>query len=75
MVHFVHVFSNPNLRLSSLQSGRLSSADSSFTPESCRSLLFRSKSLRLEDWELRTEDRASQLLSDRLQPLSLKESL
>ena len=74
MVHLVHIFSNPDLRLSSLQSGHFNSTDSSFTPESCRSLLFRSSSLRLEDWELRTEDRASQLLSDRLQPLILKES-
>ena len=63
---------NPDLRRSSLQCGLFSPAESSSTPESCRSLWLRSSSVRLEDWELRTEDRTSQLLSDRLQPLSLK---
>ena len=61
-----------DLRISSLQCGLCSPTDSDFTPESCRSLLLRSSSLREDDWELRTEDRDSQLLSDRLQPLSLK---
>ena len=63
-----------DLSVFSLQCGLFSPLDSSFTPESWRSLLLRSSSLRLGDWELRSEDRASQLLSDRLQPLSLKES-
>ena len=63
---------NPNLRVSRVQCGLSSPADNSFTPESCRLLLLRSSSLRLEDRELRTEDRASQLLSERLQPLSLR---
>ena len=62
---------NSDLRVSSSQCGLSSPADSFFTPESFRSLSLRSSSLRLEDWELRTEDRAAQLLSDRLQPLSL----
>ena len=65
---------NPDLRVSSVQCGLFSSEHSSFTPESCRLLLLRSSSLRLEDWELRTEDRAAQLLSERLQPLSLKKN-
>lgn len=34
--------------------------------------MLRSSSLRLEEQELRTEDRRSQLLHDRLQPLNLK---
>lgn len=49
----------PDLRLFSVQVGLLNPADRSFTPESCRSLLLRSSSSRLEDWELRTEHRAS----------------
>ena len=65
---------NPDLRVSSSQCGLFSPDDSSFTPESCRSLLLRSNSLKLENWELRTEDRASQLLFDRLQSLSLKKT-
>ena len=65
---------NPDLRVSSSQCGLFSPDDSSFTPESCRSLLLRSSSLKLENWELRTEDRASQLLFDRLQSLSLKKT-
>jgi len=65
-------FMNPYLSASSLQFGLLSPAESCFTPESCRLLLLRPSSVRLEDWELRTEDRASQLLSERLQPLSLR---
>ncbi|CAL8399535.1 unnamed protein product, partial [Boreogadus saida] len=40
-----------------------SPAESGFTPESCRSLILRSSSLRLEEWELRTEAKASQHLS------------
>lgn len=62
---------NPDLNISSLQYGLSSPPHSVFTPESFRSLLFRSSSLRLEEWELRTEDRVSQILSERLQPLSL----
>lgn len=62
---------NPDLRVSSLHPGLFSPSDSIFTPESFRSLLLRSRCLRLEDWDLRTEDRSSQLLSDRLQSLSL----
>ena len=63
---------NTDLSLSSLQCGLLSPAEISFTPESLRSLLLRSSSLRLDALELRTDARASQLLSDKLQPLSLK---
>lgn len=66
-------FMNPYLSVSSLQFGLFSQkAESCFTPESCRLLLLRSSSVRLEDWELRAKDRASQLLSERLQPLSLR---
>lgn len=61
-----------NLRVSSLHWGLFSPRDSSSTPESCRSLLFRSSSIILNDWQLRTEARASQLSFDRLQPPSLK---
>lgn len=63
-----------DLSVSSLQYWLFIPADRSFTPGSCRLLLPRSSYIRREDWELRTEDRASQLLSDRLQPLSLKSS-
>ena len=65
---------NPNLRVCSLQSGLLSPSDRIFSPESFRSVSLRSRCVRLEDWDLRTEDRASQLLSDRLQPLSLEKT-
>lgn len=61
-----------DLRVSSLQCGFFSPINSNFTPESYRLLLFRSSSLRLEDCKLRTEDRAAQLASERLQTLSLK---
>ena len=60
-----------DLRLSSLQCGLPSPSESGFTPESCRSLLLRSSSIRLEELELRTEARASQHLQDRWQPFSL----
>ena len=60
-----------DLRVSSVQCGLPSPAESSFTPESCRLLELRSSSLRLEELELRTEARASQHLSDRPQPMSL----
>ncbi|KAF7641652.1 hypothetical protein LDENG_00275430 [Lucifuga dentata] len=63
---------SPDLRAFSPHCGLSSPAESSFSPESCRSLLLRSRSLRLEDWQLRTELRASQLLHDRLQRLSLR---
>jgi len=63
---------NPDLRASRLQFGLFSPAESCFTPESCSLLLLRSSSVRLKDWELRAEDRAAQLLSERLQSLSLR---
>ena len=63
---------NPDLRVSSVQCGLPSPAESSFTPESCRSLVFRSSSFRLEELELRTEARASQHLSDRWQAFILQ---
>lgn len=63
---------NHDLRLSSLQCGLSSASDRSLTPESSRSLSLRSSSPRLEDVKLRTEDRTSQLPSDMLQTLSLK---
>ena len=81
-VEIIHILKNihlvlcslgkTDLRVSSLQCGLLSPAESSFIPESCRSLALRSSSLRLEETELRTEARASQDFSDRLQPISLK---
>ena len=67
----VCTLSPTDLRVSSVQCGLPSPAESSFTPESCRSLVLRSSSLRLEELELRTETRASQHLSDRLQQFSL----
>ncbi len=48
-----------------------SPSESSFTPESCRLLLLRSRSFRLES-ELRTEAKAEQLSSVRSHLLSLK---
>lgn len=63
---------NPDLRVSTAQSGLSSPADRSFSPESCRSLLLRSSCLRLENWELRNKDSTSQVLSDRLHTFSLK---
>ncbi len=63
---------DPDLSVSSVQFGLSSPADNSFTPESCRLLLLKSSSLSLEDWELRTDDRALQLFSERLQPFSLQ---
>lgn len=66
---------NSDLRVSSVQCGLSSPADSRFSPASCRSLLLRSRSFRLEDWRLRTEDKALQLLADILQPLNLKKDL
>ena len=54
-----------DLRVSSVQCGLPSPAESSFTPESCRSLVLRSSFFRLEELELRTEARASQHSSDR----------
>lgn len=68
---YMQSLKNPDLNISSLQYGLSSPPHSVFTPESFRSLSFRSSSLRLEEWELRTEDRVSQILSERLQPLSL----
>ena len=67
----VCTLSHADLRVSSVQCGLPSPAESSFTPESCRSLVLRSSSLRLEELALRTEARASQHLSDRRQPFSL----
>ena len=58
---FNHMFMT-DLSCSSLQSGLFSPTHSSSTPESFRGLVLRSRTLRLE--ELRTEDRAAQLLSD-----------
>ena len=55
---FCSIQLNSDLTVSSSQCGLISPDDSCFTPESCRLLLVRSSSLRLEDWELRTEDRA-----------------
>ena len=65
-----HTLSKTNLRVSSVQCGLPSPAESSFTPESCRSLVLRSSSLR-QVLELKTEARASQHSSDRWQPFSL----
>ena len=61
----VSPLSKTDLRVSNVQCGLPSPAESRFTPESCRSLVLRSSSLRLEELELRTEARASQHVSDR----------
>ena len=66
VVQLFEILSETDLRVSSVQCGLPSPAESSFTPESCRKLVLRSSSLRLEEWELRTEARASQHLSVRL---------
>lgn len=63
-----------NLRISSLQCGLSSPTESRFTPRSPRWSRLRSSSLRQEDWQLRTEDRAPQLWQSRSQPLSLKKN-
>lgn len=64
--------SSTDLRTSSLQCGLPSPEESSFTPESLRLLLLRSRTLRLEFLDLRTDASASQLLFDKLQPLRLQ---
>ncbi|MCI4382179.1 hypothetical protein PGIGA_G00260770, partial [Pangasianodon gigas] len=61
------------LSISSVQCGFFSPAESSFTPEFCSLLILRSSSLRLEEFELRTEDRTLQLSSVRLHSHSLEE--
>lgn len=61
----------PDLRTSSLQCGLAIPEESSFTPESFRLLLLRSRTLRFEILDRRTDARASQLLSPNLQPLRL----
>ena len=61
----VCTLSKTDMRVSSVQCGLPSPAESSFTPESCRRLVLRSSSLRLEELELRTEARALQHLFDR----------
>lgn len=68
LLHFMNI----NLNVSNFKHGLISPVESVITPESCTSLLLRSSSLSLQDWELRAEARSSQLLHDRLQPLSLK---
>lgn len=65
---------NPDLRISSVQYELITPMHRNFTPESRRSLLLRSSSLRLKYWEQRTEDRTSQLLSVRLHTLNLKDT-
>lgn len=57
---------NPDLRVSSMQCGLSSPADKDVAPESCTSLLPRSRCLRLEDSELRTAEIPVQLFSVRL---------
>lgn len=61
------------LRVSSVQYGLLIPPVNSFSPESCRLLLLRSSSFRFEVWAPMTNARDSQLPSDSLQPLSLKD--
>ncbi|KAK3542226.1 hypothetical protein QTP86_018787, partial [Hemibagrus guttatus] len=51
--------------ISSVQCGFFSPSESSFTPESCSLLSLRFSSLSLEEFEVRTEDRALQLSSVR----------
>lgn len=69
---FIIYLTLSDLRVSSVPSELSSAADRSFIPTSVRLLLLRSNTLRLEGWELSMEDRVSQLLSDRLQSLSLE---
>lgn len=69
---FIIYLTLSDLRVSSVPSELSSAADRSFIPASVRLLLLRSNTLRLEGWELSMEDRVSQLLSDRLQSLSLE---
>ena len=63
---------NPDLRVSRTQCGLFSSAESRFTPESCRLLLLRSSSLRWEGLESRAEAREVQPSSVIRQPDSLQ---
>lgn len=63
---------NPDLRVSRVQCGLSNAADMSFNPESSKSLLLRSSSVSLQDWEQTAVDRASQLLPVRLQSLVLE---
>lgn len=53
----------------------VSPAQSNFTPESCRLLWLRSSSLRLDEFELRTEDRTVQLFPARLHQHNLEEKV
>lgn len=62
---------NTDHKVSRELQGLLSPTDSSFTSESCKSLLLRSRCLSAEDRELKTEDRTSELLSDSPHPLNL----
>lgn len=60
-----------DLRISSLQFGLSSPAQSSFTPESCRLFPLRSSSVRCEGLDFRAEVTTSQWVSDRLLLLNL----
>ena len=67
-----YIFRDTDLSVSSVQYGLPNPAESFFTPESVKSLLLRSTSLKLEELELKRDVNSSQHLSDRLQPLSLE---
>lgn len=62
---------NTDLRVFRVQCKLCSSAEIYLAPESWRSLSLRSSSLRQEDGQLRTNERASQLFPERLQQFSL----
>lgn len=62
---------NTDLRVFRVQCRLCSSAEIYLAPESWRSLSLRSSSLRQEDGQLRTKERASQLFPERLQQFSL----
>lgn len=62
------ILMNPHLNISSVQF----EPDNNFSPESCRLLFRRSTSLKQHDWELRTDDRISQVLPESLHDPSLR---
>lgn len=66
------VVTNSHLSVSNLQLGLFSPEHNSSTPESRTGLLLSSRCLRLEDGELRTDARAEQLPTERLQPPRLR---
>ncbi len=62
------------LSISSWQFGLFSPSEINFTPESCRSLLLRSSSLRIQFEDCRADDKLSQPLSSEITESKMKES-